>query len=67
MALDWRDHVRTDPALFRGAAELHDLVGDASKARRVLGWEPEVSFEELVKLMVDGRPRAASEPRIASS
>jgi GDPmannose 4,6-dehydratase len=53
VGLDWRDHVRSDPSLYRGAAELHDLVGDASKARRVLGWEPEVSFEELVRLMVE--------------
>ena len=52
VGLDWRDHVRSDPALYRGAAELHDLVGDASKAHRVLGWEPEVSFEELVGLLV---------------
>jgi GDPmannose 4,6-dehydratase len=51
--LDWRDHVRSDTSLYRGAAELHDLVGDASKARRVLGWEPAVSFEELVRLMVE--------------
>jgi GDPmannose 4,6-dehydratase len=51
--LDWRDHVRSDTALYRGAAELHDLVGDATKAREVLGWEPEVSFEELVRLMVE--------------
>ena len=50
--LDWRDHVRSDPSLYRGAVELHDLVGDASKARRVLGREPEVSFEELVELLV---------------
>jgi GDPmannose 4,6-dehydratase len=52
VGLDWRDHVRSDPSLYRGAVELHDLVGDASKARRVLGWEPEVSFEELVELLV---------------
>ena len=52
VSLDWRDHVRSDPSLFRGTAELHDLVGDASKARRILGWEPEVSFEELLRLMV---------------
>jgi GDPmannose 4,6-dehydratase len=52
VSLDWRDHVRSDPALYRGAAELHDLVGDASKARRLLGWEPEVSFEELLRKMV---------------
>ncbi len=51
--LDWRDHVRSDTALYRGAAELHDLVGDATKARKVLGWKPEVSFEELVRLMVE--------------
>ena len=53
VSLDWREHVRSDPALFRGTAELHDLVGDAAKARRVLGWEPEVSFEELLRLMVE--------------
>ena len=53
VSLDWRDHVRSDPALSRGTAELHDLVGDASKARTVLGWEPEVSFEELLGLMVE--------------
>ena len=53
VSLDWRDHVRTDPSLFRGAAELHDLVGDASKARRVLGWEPEVTLERLLAMMVE--------------
>ena len=53
VGLDWRDHVRSDPSLYRGSAELHDLVGDASKAGRVLGWRPEVSFEELVALMVE--------------
>jgi GDPmannose 4,6-dehydratase len=53
VSIDWRDHVRSDPSLFRGVAELHDLVGDASKARRVLGWEPEVSFEDLLRLMVE--------------
>jgi GDPmannose 4,6-dehydratase len=53
VGLDWRDHIRSDPSLYRGAAELHDLVGDASKAHRVLGWRPEVGFEELVRLMVE--------------
>jgi GDPmannose 4,6-dehydratase len=53
VSLDWREHVRSDRALYRGPAELHDLVGDASKARRLLGWEPEVSFEELLRLMVE--------------
>ncbi|MCR4412935.1 MAG: GDP-mannose 4,6-dehydratase [Thermoguttaceae bacterium] len=50
--LDWRDWVEVDPALFR-PAEVNTLRGDASKARRVLGWEPTVSFPELVRMMVD--------------
>jgi GDPmannose 4,6-dehydratase len=50
--LDWRQHVREDPALRR-PADVEELVGDASKARRVLGWRPTVSFDELVRLMVD--------------
>jgi GDPmannose 4,6-dehydratase len=51
--LDWADHVRIDPALQRGAAELHDLVGDAAKARTLLGWAPTIGFEELVRMLVD--------------
>ena len=66
VGLEWRDHVRSDPSLFRGAAELHDLVGDASKARRVLGWQPEVSFEQLVELMVEA-DLARLQSAIASS
>jgi GDPmannose 4,6-dehydratase len=50
--LDWRKHVVEDPALVR-PAEVDLLVGDASKARRILGWEPEVRFHELVRKMVD--------------
>jgi len=53
VGLDWRSHVRSDPSLRRGAAELHDLVGDASRARTALGWEPALSFPELVELLVD--------------
>jgi GDPmannose 4,6-dehydratase len=67
VGLDWRDHVRSDPTLRRGAAELHDLVGDASRARRVLGWEPSVGFEELVWLLVDAEVRALSAGQAASS
>jgi GDPmannose 4,6-dehydratase len=51
--LDWRDHVQVDASLLRGEAELHRLVGDASKARRRLGWRPTVGFEDLVRLLVD--------------
>jgi GDPmannose 4,6-dehydratase len=50
--LDWRDHVEVDPRYFR-PAEVDYLLADASKARRVLGWEPSVSFDELVRMMVD--------------
>jgi GDPmannose 4,6-dehydratase len=50
--LDWQTHVRLDPALIR-PAEVDHLIGDASKARRVLGWEPSVSFKRLVEMMVD--------------
>jgi GDPmannose 4,6-dehydratase len=53
VGLDWQEHVRVDPALQRGAAELHRLVGDASKARARLGWAPELDFTELVQLLVE--------------
>jgi GDPmannose 4,6-dehydratase len=46
------DHVVVDPSFLR-PAEVEHLIGDASKARRVLGWEPEVSFEELIRMMVE--------------
>jgi GDPmannose 4,6-dehydratase len=49
--LDWEKHVVVDPRFYR-PAEVDLLVGDASKAYRVLGWEPEVSFERLVEEMV---------------
>ena len=49
--LDWKDHVETDPAFLR-PAEVELLCGDASKARVELGWEPGVSLEELVPMMV---------------
>jgi GDPmannose 4,6-dehydratase len=50
--LDWREHVRIDER-YRRPNEVDRLQGDASKARRVLGWEPRVRFGELVALMVD--------------
>jgi GDPmannose 4,6-dehydratase len=50
--LDWKKYVRVDPAFIR-PAEVDHLIGDASKARRVLGWEPKVGFEQLVAMMVD--------------
>jgi GDPmannose 4,6-dehydratase len=49
--MDYREYVEQDPTLLR-PAEVHHLRGDCSKARRELGWEPKVGFEELIKLMV---------------
>ena len=52
VGLDWRQYVVEDPALIR-PAEVDLLIGDASKARRQLGWEPKVGFHELIRNMVD--------------
>lgn len=53
VGLDSREYVHIDESLQRGTAELHNLVGDPAKAKRKLGWEPTVSFEELVHVLVD--------------
>ncbi|MGC8873178.1 MAG: GDP-mannose 4,6-dehydratase [Chloroflexia bacterium] len=50
--LDWREYVISDPKYYR-PAEVDLLVSDPSKARRVLGWEPTVTFEQLVRMMVE--------------
>ena len=49
--IDWEKHVEVDPRYFR-PAEVDALQGDASKAERLLGWKPEVGFDELVSMMV---------------
>lgn len=50
--LNWEDYVEIDPRYFR-PTEVDELRGDASKARRVLGWEPQISFEQMVREMVE--------------
>ena len=50
--LDWRKYVQVDPVFLR-PAEVDHLIGDAGKARKVLGWEPQVNFEQLITMMVD--------------
>ncbi len=50
--LDWKEYVEIDPRYFR-PAEVDLLIGDASKARKTLGWTPKVSFRELVRMMID--------------
>lgn len=52
VGLDWRNHVVSDPYQIR-PADIQMIRGDASKARRKLGWEPKTSLQELVALMVD--------------
>ena len=59
VGLDWREFVRVDPALFR-PAEVDHLIGDASKARQRLGWEPTVRFRELVAMMVEADLQAVA-------
>jgi len=52
VGLEWKDFVKVDPRYFR-PAEVDMLLGDASKARKVLGWTPKVTFKQLAKLMVE--------------
>ncbi len=67
VGLDWEQHVGSDPSLQRGSAELYDLVGDAARARDVLGWTPTLSFEALVETLVDAERAALSQRQAASS
>lgn len=52
VGLNWRDFVRTDPAYTR-PADVPDLLADPSKARNVLGWEPEIPFESMIREMLE--------------
>jgi GDPmannose 4,6-dehydratase len=52
VGLDWHEFVVQDPRFMR-PAEVDMLVGDPSKAGRVLGWEPQITFDELIRMMVD--------------
>jgi len=60
--LDWRDYVEVDPRYFR-PAEVDLLIGDCSKARRLLGWEPRVAFKELVAIMIGHDMQLAARER----
>jgi GDPmannose 4,6-dehydratase len=71
VGLKWRDYVVTDPKFHR-PAEVDLLLSDASKARRLLGWTPDVGFRRLVTMMVDadlallGHDHAGSGQRLAA-
>ena len=58
--LEIDDHVEIDASLKR-PAEVDQLIGDPSKAKRQLGWTPQTSFEELIRLMVDADYRLLSD------
>jgi GDPmannose 4,6-dehydratase len=62
LQLDWRKHVEVDPRYYR-PSEVDRLVGDASKAKRELGWQPRTSFDDLVRLMVDADWQLARQER----
>jgi GDPmannose 4,6-dehydratase len=64
VGLDWEKHVELDPKLIR-PAEVEHLIGDSTKARTRLGWEPSVDFAALVRMMVDADlERVAMAPRL---
>jgi GDPmannose 4,6-dehydratase len=65
VGLDWQKHVRLDPQFLR-PAEVDHLIGDASKARQCLGWEPTVEFAGLVAMMVDADIDRLSKPNAAN-
>ena len=60
--LDWRAHVEIDPRYNR-PTEVDNLCGDASKARDILGWKPQVTFHELIRMMVDADLELAAQER----
>lgn len=70
LGLDWRDYLVEDKSAFRGEEHV-PLVGDASRARELLGWNPKVTFLEMVRIMVDAEfqnfiaNRSAADPRMS--
>jgi GDPmannose 4,6-dehydratase len=51
LGLDWKEYVEIDQQYFR-PAEVNYLLGDFEKAHRILGWQPKISFEQLVEMMI---------------
>jgi len=63
--LDWKQYVEIDPTYFR-PTEVDYLLGDSSKARNALNWEPRTSFKQLVRMMVESDLRIAQDERLVS-
>jgi GDPmannose 4,6-dehydratase len=66
LGLDWEKHVKVDPRYFR-PAEVDELCGDSSKARAQLGWRPNITFKELVRIMADADLQELQRPRDRSN
>ncbi len=65
VGLDWEEHVEIDPRYFR-PLEVEALLADPSKARDVLGWQPKVTFADLVKIMMDSDLQAVGLAAVAA-
>src|SRR5205814_156024 len=65
LKMDWKKYVEVDPRYFR-PAEVDLLLGDASKARRELGWEPKVSFKELARMMTEADWKLARREKLVA-
>jgi GDPmannose 4,6-dehydratase len=63
LALDWHKFVEVDPKYFR-PTEVDILQGDATKAAKVLGWKPKITFKELAKMMTDADMKLAQHEKI---
>jgi GDPmannose 4,6-dehydratase len=63
LRLDWQKYVEIDPRYFR-PAEVDLLLGDASKAKKALGWQPKVTFKDLAKMMTDADWELAKRERV---
>lgn len=61
--MNWQEYVETDPRYLR-PTEVDILLGDASKARKILGWKPKVTFKELAKMMVDADMKLAENEKV---
>ncbi len=61
--MDWKDYVEKDPKYYR-PTEVDLLLGDASKAKKILGWEPKVTFKELAQMMTEADMKLAEEEKI---
>ena len=51
--LDWKKYVNVDVNRYKRPAEVDNLLGDSSKARKILGWKPKINFEQLCKMMLE--------------